>query len=229
MSKPTKSDFRRITGAAACAAATIVAQAGTAAVASTVQVDFAGAVDFVFEYEYGNAQPIPPGTTPLLPYFDGATRVRGSYSYDPAAAVDLAPLDPAAGQYLVPGQLVIELPDIGMTVATAGNLSFSVYTIGAGEFHVNGNAASFVGDAGGAMPFALSMVFYGPRTSDSLPTGPVNWQYGNLHVDLAEATPYRAMFFGVTPVPEPVTWATMLVGLGLLSGARKLALARSTG
>ena len=189
--------------------------------AAPVTVNFSGTVDFIQEYEYGTAQPLPAGSVPILSFFNGATRITGRYTYDPSMAVDLDP-NPSSGQYAMPGSFSMALPDIGMEFAGSGTLGISVYT--AGEFHVNANAnLPFVGDAGGAMPFSLFFDFYGPRKNDSLPTGPVVWNYGNAHFDFANVSPFRDIFIGVipTPVPVPASYAMMLAGLGLLGFGRR--------
>lgn len=203
---------RRMTAAIAAGLGALVML--PTAQAAPVTVNFSGTVDFIGEFEYGTALPLPAGPMPILPFFNGATLITGSYTYDPSIAVDQNP-DPSSGRYVTPGSFSMALPDIGMEVAGSGNLAFSVYT--AGEFHVSANAnLPFVGNAGGAMPFALFFDFFGPRANDSLPTGPVSWQYGNAHIDFNNVVPYRDIFIGVTPVPEPETYTLLLAGLGLL-------------
>lgn len=185
--------------------------------AAMTTVSLQGKVDFMQEAEYGLARPIPTGTAPLLPFFNGATRVLGSYSYDPTAAVDTDPSS-TAGQYVTPGNFTLSLPEIGLTLTSLGNLGFSVYPNGANEFHVNANATStFLGNLGGAIPFVFSFNFYVPLGSDNLPTGAVPWQYGNLHIGLENVSPLRDIFIGVAPVPEPMTSWYMVFGLGGLA------------
>lgn len=185
--------------------------------AAQTTVNFAGTVDFIQEDHYGLAQPIPPEATPLLPLFAGATRIEGSYTYDPAVAVDSNP-DLSAGQYLTPGSFTMRLPDIGLSITSTGpNVGFSVYPGTNGEFHVNANAGgTFSGNLGGATPFALSFVFYTPIAGDALPTAAVPWTYGNAYIDLENVTPLRDIFIGVAPVPEPSIAVCMSAGLLML-------------
>ena len=49
--------------------------------AGPTTVNALGTIDFISEFDYGNAQPIPDGVTPLLPLFSGATRFEATYSY----------------------------------------------------------------------------------------------------------------------------------------------------
>jgi hypothetical protein len=168
--------------------------------ANPTTVNASGAVDFIQEYEYGTAGPLPPGAVPLLPLFSGATRVLTSFSFDPTVPVDLDP-NPQAGQYVTPGSFTLALPDIGLSFTASGQIGFSVYT--AGEFHVNGNVTGYSGNVGTATPFAISFVFYTPVANDGLPSSPGAWTYGNAYVDFKDVEPYRDIFIGVAPVPEP--------------------------
>lgn len=183
--------------------------------ALAIAVNAAGTVGFIQEYEYGTAGPLPPGAVSMLPLFNGAMRVRTTFGYDPATAVDLDP-DPQAGQYVTPGSFTVSLPDIGMSFTASGTVGLSVYT--AGEFHVNGNVTSHTGQVGAATPFAVSFVFYMPVLNDSLPAALGAWTYGNVHVSFQDIEPPRDIFIGVTPVQEPATAAMLLSALaaGLL-------------
>jgi len=188
--------------------------------AAPLTVNFAGVVDFIQEDEYGTAQPIPPGATPLLPLFSGATRVLGSYTYDPALSADLDP-DPSAGQYLATGTLTLSLPDIGLAATASGQLGISVYT--AGEFHVASNdVTSFSGNWGGATPFSLFVALYLPLTSDGLPTAALPWNYANVHFDLDGVSPPRDIFIALSPVPElPTHWLMLAPAIALCGLSRR--------
>lgn len=207
---PTIRPTRCLTALACLAAAGAGLGAAFDARALPITVSTSGVIDFIQEYEYGTAGPLPPGAVPMLPLFVGAARVVTQFSYDPAAAVDLNP-SPQAGQYAAPGTLTVSLPDIHMSFTVSGPLGLSVYT--AGEFHVNGNVTGHAGNVGSATPFSASLVFYMPVANDSLPAALGPWTYGNVHLSFQDITPYRDIFIGVAPVPEPSVAALLLSAL----------------
>ena len=211
---------RRMTAAIAAGLGALVML--PTAQAAPVTVNYSGTVDFIAEYEYGTALPLPAGPVPILPYFNGATRITGSYTYDPSIAVDQNP-DPSSGRYVTPGSFSMSLPDIGMTIAGSGTLGFSVHPASPyREFHVGTNAIPpvnlpFVGNAGGATPFSVYLVFYGaPLANDSLPTWPVSSPGFQANIGFSNVAPSRDILIAVTTVPEPESYAMMLAGLGLL-------------
>jgi hypothetical protein len=196
-----------------------------AAAAEPVNVTIPAAIASIGEYEYGTAQPLPPGTPSLLPLFAGAHQLEVTFAFESAGAVDLDPSS-TRGVYLLPGQFTLRMPDIDVWVHAHGDVGVSVDAgqgITISSFAITSYNTSF----GSAWPFAISATFYNHAlANDSLPTTAFAWDVLNAYIDVNGVTPPRDIFILASPVPEPGAAWLMLGGGAVLALLRRRRLAR---
>lgn len=142
-----------------------------------VQVNVAG--------EFINAVPVAEAQQEFAPLFAGAQTIDVSIAFDDAQA-DTDP-SPDTGTYTT-GTLSVNIPELGLTATRSSNsMQISSFNDVSGTndqfFAFTNGTDTFTSNVGLPNPTSFSALFFGNTTmlaDDSLPSGPLDWNFGNV-------------------------------------------------